>query len=76
MKENEMNKRYQDIMQNIVVNDEKLNENEKINEDLNFNQIKEKSNIVKNLQDINSNILKTEEKVVNFNLKFHQLGIT
>jgi len=49
MKENEMNKRYQDIMQNIVVNDEKLNENEKINEDLNFNQIKEKSNIVKNL---------------------------
>ncbi len=76
MKENEMNKRYQDIMQNIVVNDEKLNENEKINEDLNFNQIKEKSKIVKNLQDINSNILKTEEKVVNFNLKFHQLGIT
>ena len=39
MKENEMNKRYQDIMQNIVENDEKLNENEKINEDLNFNQI-------------------------------------
>ena len=76
MKENEMNKRYQDIMQNIVVNDEKLNENEKINEDLNFNQIKEKSKILKNLQDINSNILKTEEKVVNFNLKFHQLGIT
>ena len=76
MKENEMNKRYQDIMQNIVENDEKLNENEKINEDLNFNQIKEKSNIVKNLQDINFNILKTEEKIVNFNLKFHQLGIT
>ncbi len=76
MKENEMNKRYQDIMQNIVVNDEKLNENEKINEDFNLNQIKENSKILKNLQDINSNILKTEEKVVNFNLKFHQLGIT
>jgi hypothetical protein len=36
-------------MQNIVVNDEKLNENEKINEDFNLNQIKENSKILKNL---------------------------